>query len=35
MFENKSHNNGMDSGGMQLHRNLEIAETFACTGTYR
>ena len=35
MFENKSHNNDMEPGGMQLHRKLELAETFACTGTYK
>jgi hypothetical protein len=35
IFNDESHNNGMDLAGMQLYRRLELAETFACTGTYK
>jgi hypothetical protein len=34
MFENESHNDDMEFVGMQPHRRLELAETFACAGTY-
>ncbi len=35
MFENESHNDDMELMRMQLHRRLELAETFACAGTYK
>ncbi len=35
MFENESHNNAMEFVGMQSQRRLELAETFACAGTYK